>query len=172
MVSFSGQFKLEPHPHWSPFRGLFEFSDEHSRHPPPGEIHDLSYLLQNSSYTLSRSIRISSIYRKQLHNLDFSVWTFWKNVRERASSIDRKPKLEARHFLGDRNSRLHEVHTQRQVSAADLNWPTHWPFGEIYVSRKRSKSVSRSRLLRNTSYCRCFSLWFSACQLRTVLVLA
>ena len=31
-ISFRGQFKLEPYPHWSPLKVLFEFSDEHPRH--------------------------------------------------------------------------------------------------------------------------------------------
>ena len=42
-ISFRGQFKLEPHPPWSPLGISFEFSDEHPRHflmgvsptPPP-----------------------------------------------------------------------------------------------------------------------------------------
>ena len=45
-ISFRGQFKLEPHPPWSPLGISFEFSDEHPRHflmgvsptpPPPSD---------------------------------------------------------------------------------------------------------------------------------------
>ena len=31
-ISFRGQFKLEPHPHWSPLGVQFEFSDKHCPH--------------------------------------------------------------------------------------------------------------------------------------------
>ena len=31
-IFFRGQFKLEPHPHWSPLGVSFEFSDEHPHH--------------------------------------------------------------------------------------------------------------------------------------------
>ena len=42
-IFLRGQFKLEPHPHWSPLGVSFEFSDEHPHHfyvgvpptPPP-----------------------------------------------------------------------------------------------------------------------------------------
>ena len=41
MVSVKGQFKLEPHPHWSSLGVQSKFSDEHTRHfsmgvPPKG----------------------------------------------------------------------------------------------------------------------------------------
>ena len=64
-ISFRGQFKLEPHPPWSPLGISFEFSDEHPRHflmgvsptPPPCQTLNhrqkrkkIVYLLLNAMY--------------------------------------------------------------------------------------------------------------------------
>ena len=62
-IFLRGQFKLEPHPHWSPLGVSFEFSDENPRHvymgvpqphPPP------PHPAPSPPYTLFQAFRYSS----------------------------------------------------------------------------------------------------------------
>ena len=76
-ISLGSQFKLEPHPHWSPLGVLFEFSDEHPLHLYMGSP------LERKLSDLSMAARLVAPFWYNLHSLSLTKIIRPKGTRER-----------------------------------------------------------------------------------------